>query len=289
MAQTSRKIKGVIVHCTATAPTFMEGYTTDEKRDEVGNWHTLPKPKGRGWRAIGYDALCDRDGTEAIGRDLDKDGIAFEDVGAHAAGHNRDYVSVALFGGHGSNENDRFSDHFTPEQEAWLVEKIQYLRKRFGKDIEIRGHNEFAAKACPGFQVGPWWADAKRRYGIDMPKPEPLRPQPLPKVERKPVPRPATSDGRPTPTEQPPVAVDKILRGKGRDSIFKLQTIRSQIAQWIGLATGVAASVRAAWVEADPIVQAAIIVAAALIVWIAIRHGGRVFIERVVYFLRGLD
>lgn len=257
--QTSRKIKGVMVHCTATAPSFMEGNSLKAQIAEIARWHV----EDRGWRAIGYDQLIGRDGGYGIGRDLDKDGIAFEDVGAHAAGHNTDYVSVAVFGGHGSNADDKFSDHFTADQEARLVERILYLKKRFGANIEVIGHNQFANKACPGFNVPAWWAEAEGRYIAQaqapvltpLPAPRPVAPDPQPDGYRADMPQ--------------------------RDSPWKLNTIRAQLVGWFGTAS---LGARALWSEQDPIVQG-LIVGGVIVLLFA---GGIIFRDRIRKFVAGI-
>lgn len=104
-------IQEVIVHCTATRPDFMENGTSAARFAEIRRWHMDPPPKGRGWRDIGYHWLIDRDGTVLNGRKP-------EVIGAHVEGHNAGTLGISLFGGHGSNADDRFRDHFTPEQES---------------------------------------------------------------------------------------------------------------------------------------------------------------------------
>lgn len=139
----------IFIHCTATRPNFMEAATTADRVAEIRRWHTDPKPKGRDWKDIGYHYLIDRDGTEATGRPETQQG-------AHALGHNKDTIAISLFGGHGSSENDAFSDNFTPEQDANLRRLIDALKKRYPSIKHVRGHNEVAAKACPGFRVSRW-------------------------------------------------------------------------------------------------------------------------------------
>ncbi|ETX26497.1 N-acetylmuramoyl-L-alanine amidase [Roseivivax isoporae] len=139
-----RKIDEIVVHCTATQPDFMSGASTAARRAEVKRWHVQLNK----WSDIGYHYLIDRDGTLAEGRPLER-------TGAHVAGHNTGTIGIALFGGHGSAETDAFADHFTPEQDAALRKLIADLEARFG-DLKISGHNEYAAKACPGFEVARW-------------------------------------------------------------------------------------------------------------------------------------
>jgi len=105
--------------------------------------------KDRGWSDIGYHYLIDRDGTVAKGRPIER-------VGAHVRGHNAGSIGISLFGGHGSSENDAFADNFTPEQDAALRDLLSDLRREYPAIKRISGHNEFAAKACPGFRVGRW-------------------------------------------------------------------------------------------------------------------------------------
>jgi N-acetylmuramoyl-L-alanine amidase len=143
-----RKINEIVVHCTATRPGWFAGKTAREKVAEVRRWHI----EDRKWRDIGYHYLIDRDGTIEVGRPEAQ-------AGAHVAGRNANTLGVALFGGHGSTENDLFADNFTPEQDRALRALLAQLRGRFG-DIPVTGHNQYAAKACPGFSVPVWLKQA---------------------------------------------------------------------------------------------------------------------------------
>jgi N-acetyl-anhydromuramyl-L-alanine amidase AmpD len=143
-----RAITEIIVHCTATRPDWWAGKSTAAKVAEIKRWHV----KERGWSDIGYHYLIDRDGVVMKGRDIARDG-------AHVQGRNKGTIGVSLFGGHGSAETDQFSDHFTPQQDAALRNLIADLRKRFG-NVPVTGHNQYAAKACPGFNVPKWLARA---------------------------------------------------------------------------------------------------------------------------------
>ena len=141
-----RNITGIILHCTATRAEWWAGKRTSEKVAEIKRWHV----EGNKWADIGYHFLIDRDGTIAKGRDLAR-------TGAHVAGHNTGTIGVSLFGGHGSSETDDFSENFTPAQDKALRGLIADLRGRFGS-VPVTGHNEYAAKACPGFTVSQWLA-----------------------------------------------------------------------------------------------------------------------------------
>jgi N-acetyl-anhydromuramyl-L-alanine amidase AmpD len=144
-----RPINEIIVHCTATRPEWRAGRPTWEKVAEVRRWHM----QDRGWKDIGYHFLIDRDGTIAEGRPLDQ-------VGAHTLDHNTGTVGISLFGGHGSAATDHFFDHYTAQQDKALRALIEDISAKY-KITKVSGHNEYAAKACPGFNV-PTWFGQKR-------------------------------------------------------------------------------------------------------------------------------
>lgn len=147
-----RQIDEIIVHCTATRPEWFAGRSAAAKVDEIRRWHV----GGNGWSDIGYAMLIDRDGTRAKGRDLDKDGDVFDDIGAHTKGRNSRSIGIALVGGHGARADDNFLDNFTPEQDAALRQLISELQSQFPSIKKVSGHNEYATKACPGFHVSGW-------------------------------------------------------------------------------------------------------------------------------------
>ena len=108
----------------------------------------LPPPQGRGWSDIGYHHVIQRDGSLGVGRPLWQ-------AGAHTRGQNGDSIGICLMGGHGSSADDRFEDNFTELQDHAARMLIEDLRAEYGA-LTLHGHNEFAAKACPGFRVTPW-------------------------------------------------------------------------------------------------------------------------------------
>lgn len=141
--QGKKQVDTIFVHCSATQPDWMSGRPLYEKVAEITRWH-----KQRGWNTIGYHWVIDRDGQISKGRKE-------ETVGAHVQGHNEGSIGICLIGGHGSNENDPFDKNFTPEQDAALRGLIEDIKERTPIK-SVRGHNEVAAKACPGFNVGRW-------------------------------------------------------------------------------------------------------------------------------------
>ena len=129
-----RSINKIIIHCSAT----VEGkhVTVQQIRD----WHV----NGRGWRDIGYHYVIYLDGTVHKGRPL-------EQAGAHTSGHNANSIGVCYIGGLAADGKTP-KDTRTPQQKASLINLIDELRVRF-PNATVHGHREFAAKACPCFDV----------------------------------------------------------------------------------------------------------------------------------------
>ena len=128
-----RKIDKIIIHCTATP----EGRNVSVK--EVTQWH-----KARGFRTIGYHYLIGLDGKVQPGRPV-------EEVGAHCLGQNSRSIGVCYVGGIDS-ASLKPKDTRTPEQRAALKKLVKELQARFPGST-VHGHCEFAAKACPCFDV----------------------------------------------------------------------------------------------------------------------------------------
>jgi N-acetylmuramoyl-L-alanine amidase len=139
---------GIIVHCAATRPDWLDQSTLEDQVAEIRSWHTSAH---RNWRDIGYHIIIGRNGDKATGRPLGT-------TGAHAKGHNSD-IGICLIGGFGSDADDIASDHFTPAQLDALYGVIKEFQARYKiPDAKVIGHNRVAAKACPGFRVQKWLA-----------------------------------------------------------------------------------------------------------------------------------
>lgn len=149
-----RQISEIIVHCTATRSAWWKGKTVNQKVAEVRRWHV----EDRGWSDIGYHYLIDRSGKIVEGRPVER-------PGAHVKGHNSESIGICLFGGFGGSENDQFFENFTQEQDISLRELIDKLKDKHG-DLNVSGHNEYAAKACPCFNVSNWLKRQPRRTSI---------------------------------------------------------------------------------------------------------------------------
>lgn len=128
-----RKINSIIIHCSATA----EG--KDYTVADIDRWH-----KSRGWKCIGYHYVIYRDGSVHTGRPV-------EQIGAHCAGHNANSIGICYIGGL-SSDNKTPKDTRTPAQIKALRDLVGELKKKY-PGATVHGHNEFAAKACPCFDV----------------------------------------------------------------------------------------------------------------------------------------
>lgn len=137
-----RKINEIIIHCTATE----EGkhFTVEDVR----RWHV----QGNGWKDIGYHYLIYLDGSIHAGRPLDQ-------VGAHTSGRNANSIGVCYVGGVASDRKTP-KDTRTDAQKRALVELVRSLKTVFGV-TEVHGHREYAAKACPSFDVQAWRKENK--------------------------------------------------------------------------------------------------------------------------------
>ena len=156
-----RQINKIIIHCAATYPSMDIGVR------EIRQWHTDPPPKGNGWQDIGYHFVIRRDGTVEDGRPLVL-------AGAHTVGQNANSIGVCLVGGlqdgtGGDANNDGIIDeqenkfrgkpeaNFTPPQWDALIILAHRLVSQY-PGATVHGHDEFANKACPTFNVHEWWA-----------------------------------------------------------------------------------------------------------------------------------
>lgn len=131
----------IILHCADTRPEWMAGRPLVEKVAEIRRWHV----QERGWRGIGYHWVIDRDGAVAPGR-------AETEIGAHVEGHNRGTIGICLLGGYGASAGDPFEKNFAEAQAVAVRRLIGEIKGRTAI-LMVSGHNDYAAKACPGFRV----------------------------------------------------------------------------------------------------------------------------------------
>lgn len=130
--KSKRKITRIIIHCSATPPTLDIGVK------EITQWH-----KQRGWSTIGYHYVVRRDGRLEVGRSINRNG-------AHTKGYNTNSIGICMIGG--VDMNEVAIDNFTDEQWATMRRLLKIMQAYYSY-VTIHGHNEFANKACPSFDV----------------------------------------------------------------------------------------------------------------------------------------
>ncbi|MDE5800322.1 MAG: N-acetylmuramoyl-L-alanine amidase [Paramuribaculum sp.] len=129
-----RQIDEIIIHCTATP----EGRNVTVQ--QIRDWHV----KGNGWADIGYHFIIDLEGKVHPGRPISQ-------PGAHCYGHNAKSIGIVYVGGLASDGKTP-KDTRTPAQRFAIRQLVQQLRDQF-PGVTVHGHNEYAAKACPSFDV----------------------------------------------------------------------------------------------------------------------------------------
>lgn len=127
-----RNITKIIIHCSATP----EG--REVSVNEIERWH-----RQRGFNGISYHYVVGLDGKVHTGRPITQ-------AGAHCRGHNHDSIGVCYIGGCDHTMHPK--DTRTAAQRASLRQIVTELRRQF-PGATVHGHCEFAAKACPSFDV----------------------------------------------------------------------------------------------------------------------------------------
>ena len=135
-----KKIRYLIVHCTATA----EG--KDFHAHDVDRWH-----KAQGWDGIGYHYLVCLDGSVEKGRPETK-------VGAHCTGYNSMSLGICYVGGLASDGRTP-KDTRTTAQKAALRALLKRLKKKYPKTRIVGHHHLNKGKACPSFDADQEYAD----------------------------------------------------------------------------------------------------------------------------------
>lgn len=131
-----KKTTEIILHCSATP----EGrnYTVET----IHKMHLANK-----WAGIGYNFYIDLNGTIWKGR-------GEEYVGAHTTNHNSISIGICYCGGVATNGKTAKDTRNEKQKEAlaWIVKELMAKYP----SATVHGHYEFAAKACPSFNVKEW-------------------------------------------------------------------------------------------------------------------------------------
>jgi N-acetylmuramoyl-L-alanine amidase len=136
----------IIVHCAATP----EG--KDFTVSQIARWHKKRGFSGRGGTYCGYHFVIYRDGSVHRGK---PEGVR----GTHTRRQNRNSLGICYIGG--VDRRGKAKDTRTAAQKRAMKNLIQELASRHNI-TKIRGHRDYAAKACPSF-------DARSEYSSIRP------------------------------------------------------------------------------------------------------------------------
>lgn len=125
-----------ILHCADVPSGWAAARSLPQAVKEITQWH-----RQKGWAGIGYHYIMHPSGDWIIGRSPER-------AGAHCAGFNGLTMGILLLESAPVREGGRFSDAFTDRQRAALLG----LMRESGLST-LSGHNDHAARICPGFSV----------------------------------------------------------------------------------------------------------------------------------------
>lgn len=128
------KTEYIVIHCSATPPSMDIGV------QEIDRWH-----RQKGWQGCGYHYVIRRDGSIETGRPDDV-------IGAHVANHNHNSLGICMVGGVAEKDKVTPENNFTEAQFASAQALISRMRAKY-PEAKVRGHRDFAKKACPSFDV----------------------------------------------------------------------------------------------------------------------------------------
>lgn len=152
------RLKFLIIHCTATP----EG--REVTSEEIHDWHI----NGRGWKRVGYSDMVHLDGSlENLIPFNQDDTVDQWEISNGVKGLNTVARHIVYVGGCSKYKMpwQKFhpaKDTRTLAQKDTLLTYVKYMIKRH-PHIKVGGHNQFANKACPSFDVPKWL----RANGID--------------------------------------------------------------------------------------------------------------------------
>lgn len=131
-------VREVVLHCAAIKTGQFKGMTPLRVFSTINRWHTE-----RGFKnGFGYHGFVMPDGSLHAGRPLDM-------IGAHVLGHNRGTFGLLLIESFEIDRLGQFSDWFTQAQ----AHAVRGWLRDLGSIEKVTGHNDYAAKLCPGFHV----------------------------------------------------------------------------------------------------------------------------------------
>lgn len=131
-------VREAVLHCAAIRTGQFDGMSPFQIFLTINKWH-----HDRGFKnGFGYHGIFMPDGTFYGGRPLTM-------RGAHVIENNRDTWGLLLIENRQIKKIGEFDDYYTQAQaralKAWL--------RAWPQLEKVSGHNDYAAKLCPGFNV----------------------------------------------------------------------------------------------------------------------------------------
>ena len=137
-----RKVKYIVLHCTATNP--------DATVESIKRYWK----ENLGWKNVGYHILIDKNGLPNYLAD-------FNSITNGVKGYNHESIHISYIGG--IDEKGKPKDTRTMPQKATILDCIREVLEWYGEKLIIQGHRDFpnVNKACPSFDCSEYsWITA---------------------------------------------------------------------------------------------------------------------------------
>lgn len=184
----SRKLKYLVIHCTATpagmpvTPGMIEEWhlgprdispvgvrymgRTFQSRAALPNVRIngipVNKLHGRGWKVVGYSVLIGLNGEQHVLHPFDDDDVVDPwEVTNGVSGINSISRHICYVGGLTANKKHPY-DTRTGAQERTMRKLVKRMVRQW-PDVKVAGHHDFGNKDCPSFDVAAWC----REIGLD--------------------------------------------------------------------------------------------------------------------------
>ena len=133
------KLEFLIIHCTDT-PAGREITSA-----VIRQWHL----EERGWKQVGYSEMVHiNGGIETLVNNNNDDLVDPWEITNGAVGMNAKSRHIVYVGGKGGDTRT------TAQKGAMMAFVRDFVKKH--PQVRVAGHNQFAAKACPSFDVPQW-------------------------------------------------------------------------------------------------------------------------------------
>lgn len=141
-------VKFLVIHCTATTG------GREVSAADIRRWHLSAPPVGRGWKQVGYTDMIHLDGkVERLVQNNEDSNVDTWEITNGVVGINSASRHIVYVGG--LNACGKPADTRTQQQKQSLERYVRDFIQRF-PEVKVAGHNQFAAKACPSFDVPSW-------------------------------------------------------------------------------------------------------------------------------------